>query len=262
MKRILPLLLALSWPQAAQAGAWTQEDGKAQIISGSILSEADRTFGDPGPISFQRELFQTYAEYGWSKDLTLIAEIDMATVGVAQNGGAAFHDSDNAFSAGMRWDWNSYFGWSDWGVFSLEASYRVAGAFNFAISANRSTGGQGAELRLLYGRNFRWLDRDGFVNVELAHDFLSGARPDETPVDVSAGLWVAENHQLLLQSFNLFAAAGHPGGYPAFNSHKLQVSWIYRWSPRTLYQLGAFFSPMGNNALVEQGVAFSIWQRF
>jgi hypothetical protein len=147
-------------------------------------------------------------------------------------------------------------------VFSLEASWRTAGAFNFAVSANRSTGGNGEEVRLLYGHTFKLGGRDGFFDVELGHDFLSGARPDENPLDLTAGWWIGRNHMLMAQSFNLFAGAGATPSYPAFNSHKVQLSWVWRRSQRSLYQLGVFFSPAGNNALEEDGVCLSLWRRF
>jgi len=261
--RLWPLAgLLLFLPAAAQAGAWTQAEGEGQIITGVIASAADRTFGDTTPVSFGRILAQTYTEYGWKDDITIVAETETAWVNVAQNGGAPFHAQDNALTAGIRWRVDSILALSDRGVFSVEARFRLAGAFNFAVSANRDTGGQGGQLRFLYGGKFRWLERDGFVSVELGEEFMAGARPDETPLDITAGLWLGPDHLLLAQSFNLFAQAGSIGAYPAFDSHKLQLSWVYRWSPRMLFQLGGFLSPAGNNALVEQGLCFSAWRRF
>jgi hypothetical protein len=116
--------------------------------------------------------------------------------------------------------------------------------------------------RFQYGRSFKLDDRDAFVEVDLGEDFMTGARPNETPLDITAGIWLGADNMVMAQSFNMFAGAGDVAAYPAFNSHKLQLSWVYRWSPRWLFQTGAFFSPAGNNALVEQGVAFSVWRRF
>jgi hypothetical protein len=261
MRRAL-LAAFLLLPLPAFAGAWTQAEGEGQVILGAIASAADRTFGDATPIRFRRLLMQTYAEYGWRDGITLVAATETASVDVRQNNGAPFHAQDNALSAGLRWRLDPYFDRGDWGVLSVEASLRWAGAFNFAVSANRDAGGQGGQLRLLYGNGFRLWDRDGFVSAELGEDFFAGDRPNETPFDLTAGLWLGQNHLLLAQSFNLFAQKGRIAAYPAFDSHKLELSWVYRWSPRMLFQLGAFVSPAGSNALVERGLGLSVWRRF
>lgn len=262
MTRWLLVALMVCQPVTAMAGAWTQPKGSGQVITGIIASASDHTFGNTAPISFRRILAQTYTEYGWKDGVTLILETETASVNLTQNDGAPFHALDNALTAGVRLRLDPYLGIQDWGVFSVEGSFRTAGAFNFAVSANRDTGGQGGEIRFLYGGNFRWLRRNGFIDVEVGEEFFAGERPMETALDITAGLWLNQNHLLLAQSFNLFAGAGRINAYPAFNSHKMEFSWVWRRSPRTLYQLGAFFSPGGNNALLEQGVCFSIWRRF
>lgn len=260
MKRRL-LCVLLCAPAPALAGAWTMPQGEGQVIAGVTASAADRSFGNTTSIRFRRILAQTYTEYGWKDGLTLVAETETASVNVTQNG-VPYYAQDNAVSAGVRWRADGTLGLSDWGVFSVEAGFRFAGAFNFAISANRDTGGQGGHVRLLYGNNFRLWDRDGFVSAELGEEFFTGARPNETPLDLTAGLWLGENHLLLAQSFNLYAQKGSIAAYPAFNSHKLELSWVYRWSPRMSLQLGGFFSPAGNNALVEEGAGLSVWRKF
>lgn len=261
MKRLLFTGLLLCAPGPALAGAWTMPEGDGQVIASVTASAADRSFGNTSPIRFRRILVQTYTEYGWRDDITLVAATETASVNVTQNG-VPYYARDNALSAGVRWRADSALGIGDWGVVSVEAGVRFAGAFNFAISANRDTGGQGGQIRLLYGNSFRLWDRNGFVSVEAGEEFFTGERPDETPLDITAGLWLGEDHLLLAQSFNLYAQAGRIAAYPAFNSHKLELSWVWRWTPRTLFQLGAFFSPAGNNALVEEGAGLSIWRKF
>jgi hypothetical protein len=258
----LASLALLVLPMPARAGAWTQARGKWQVITGAIASAADNTFGSAAPISFRRALLQNYAEYGLFDRITLIAATESAYVDVAQNGGVPFHAVDNAFAAGARIRLDRLLGMDAANVFSVEASWRVAGAFNFAVSANRTTGGNGEELRLLYGRNFRLGGRYGYFDIEMGRNFLSGERPDETPLDLTAGWWIGQNHLLMLQSFNLFSGSGRTPAYPAFDSHKVQLSWVWKRSPRTLWQLGAFFSPFGSNALEENGFSVSLWRRF
>lgn len=256
------LFLLLVSPQWARAGAWTQPEGQWQAITGFIFSQADRTYGSGAPIDFHKLLLQAYGEYGLRDTVTLFTTVESAAVSVRQDDAAPYRERDNAAEGGARLRLDPWLGLEDLGVLSLEASLRAAGAFNFAVSADRNTGGSGAQLRLLYGRGFKLLERDGFVDVEVGERLLSGARPNETPLDLTVGLWLSADDMALVQSFNLFAGAGRLAAYPAFESHKLQLSWVRRLSDRFRLQAGGFFSPAGRNALVEQGFCLSLWSRF
>jgi hypothetical protein len=67
---------------------------------------------------------------------------------------------------------------------------------------------------------------------------------------------------VMLQSFNLFSAGSAAAPYVYFRSHKIELSWVKRLSGRFSLQAGGFFSPSGQNALVEQGVVLALWTRF
>jgi hypothetical protein len=255
-------LFFLLMPSSAFAGAWTQDEDRWQVIAGTVLSAADHSYNSPAPIRFRRALATTYTEYGLLADLTLFAATETAYVEVQQGSAAPFHDIDNAVEGGARFRFDPWLGLEDVGIFSAEISLRTAGAFNFAVSANRRTGGDGGQLRLLYGRSFKLWARDAFVDVELGRRFLTGPRPDEMPFDVTAGLWLDPGNMVMAQSFSLFGAAGRIAAYPSFESHKLQLSWVRRLSEGFLLQSAAFVSPAGRNALVEQGVCLSLWSRF
>jgi hypothetical protein len=254
--------LLMCLPSAALAGAWTQDEGKWQVIAGTVLSAADRSFGAAAPIRFRRALLTTDTEYGVLPQVTLFAATETATVEVQQGTAPPFHAIDNAVEGGARLRFGEWLGLESLGVWSAEVSLRTAGAFNFAVSADRSTGGAGGQVRLLYGRGFKLWERDAFVGLELGRRLLGGPRPDETPFDLTAGLWLDRDSMVMAQSFNLFAGAGPIAAYPVFRSHKLQLSWVRRLSDRFLLQSAAFFSPAGRNALVEQGLCLSVWSRF
>jgi hypothetical protein len=258
MRRLLFCLLFALTPAAAQAGAWTREAGSWQQISSALGSAADRSFGTPTPIHFRKALLQTYTEYGLSNAVTLFAASESAYVEVTQGGLAPYNAFDNAIEGGARFHLRR----GDWGVLSLETSLRTAGAFNFAVSANPAADGDGGRLRLLYGRSFRMGARYGFLDVGAGRQFLSGDRADETELDVTLGLWLNPNNMVMVQSFNRFAGAGAIAAYSAFESHKLQFSWVRRMSRHFYLQAGGFFSPAGRNTLDEQGLALALWTRF
>jgi len=81
MKRLL-VCLALLIPLEARAAAWTQPRGSWQIITGAVLSDADRSFDAGGnasfPERFQRLLLTTDTEYGITNRLTLLVRTETA----------------------------------------------------------------------------------------------------------------------------------------------------------------------------------------
>ena len=260
---ILACVLTLT-PAAAQAGAWTQANDSWQVISGIILSSADRSFDGSGnaatPELFRRALFQADIEYGWSDALTLFARPETAYAHVNDSDQAPITALDNAIEAGARYRFaqNLLF---DGDLVSVEASARDAGAFNFAVSANAQTGGYGGGLRFLYGSPFKLWGHDGFIDTEAAEEILSRPRPDETSLDLTAGIWATDSVMLMLQNFNL-VSGGAVAPYHFFRSHKVEASAVWKLSPLLSLQGGVFFSPAGQNALDEQGICLSVWSNF
>lgn len=259
----LAMLLALP-PGPAMAAAWTQKEDSWQLIGGLILSDADASFdghGNPStPASFQRLLFTTDTAYGWDDDLTLVLRSETAYAHI--HDGVDVTAVNTALEAGVRYRLEQGLGLlaAD-DLVSVEATARTAGAFNFAYSANAGAAGHDAGLRLLYGSGFQWNGRDGFIDVELGQRWLSPPRPDQTALDVTAGLWLDGDWMVMAQSFNTVSGpAAAP--YRFFRSHKLQLSGVWKVSPRFSLQAGGFFSPAGLNALDERGLCLSLWARF
>ena len=132
MMRLLPGLLFLLLSSEALAGAWTREAGGVQQISGVYGTQADHSFGSAGPISFLKVVAQTHTEYGATDWLTLVAATESAYVEITQPGLAPYSAFDQGVEVGARLRLRR----GPWGVLTVEASYRSAAAFNFAVSAN------------------------------------------------------------------------------------------------------------------------------
>jgi len=264
MKHLLALLLLVLACPGASAGAWTQAEDQWQIIGGVILSNADRAYDAHGygrtPVTFERALIQGSADYGWDDHLTLFARGETALAHYRDATTPTINAVDNALEVGGRLRLMDD---DDYGLLSVEGSVRTAGAFNFAVSANSLASGRSAGIRLLYGTSFKWREMDGFVDFETGETFLSHPRPNQTPIDLTVGLWLDGDTMAMVQSFNLIGAGGGSGqSYPYFRSHKLEASVVRKLSPRYSVQAGAFFSPAGQNALVEQGLCLSLWANF
>lgn len=259
MKRIFTALFLLL-PCGAQAGAWTQPAHDWQIITGIQLSEASRGFDSNSradvPLKFSKASLQSLTEYGLFDELTLFLDTETVAVRSAQAGALPVTAIDNAFEGGARLRL-----FQDFGILSLQGSFRTAGAFNFSVSANSNAGGRGEEVRLLYGTGFELLDREGFFDLEVAERFLSAPRPSETPIDLTLGLHLTPGTMLMLQNFNdIGGGNGHPP-YAYFRSHKIEFSVVQRLSQHFSLQAGGFFSPAGQNALQEQGFGLSLWTK-
>ena len=97
--------------------------------------------------------------------------------------------------------------------------------------------------------------------MEIGHRWLSHPRPDQTPLDLTAGVWLSPDWMAMLQSFNLVSGPAI-APYARFRSHKIQASAVWKFSPRFSLQSGVFFSPAGRNALDEQGLTVSLWASF
>jgi len=258
MMRVCLIVLLLLVPHDLHAGAWTRPENGVQQITSAVASQADHSFGSAAPISFVKAAIQTHTEYGLRDWLTLIAASESAYVEITQAGLAPYTAFDQGIEGGARVRLRR----GTWGVLSAEASYRAAGAFNFAVSANVAAQGNAARFRLLYGRAYQLGNHDGFIDIAAGRHLLSGPRADETALDVTAGFWFNSSSMVMAQSFNLFAGQGGLAAYAPFASHKLQVTWVGRMSRHFWLQAGGFVAPAGSNTLQERGLLLALWTRF
>jgi hypothetical protein len=258
-RAILIALVGLLFATSAYAGAWTLPAGDTQIISGAIYSTATSSFNDSGgaePTLYRKILLQSYGEHGLTDDLTLVLAPEYAIATEGGPGRPTIHANDFALKAGLRYLLEDTFG-----VLSLQASYKTAGAFDMSVSANNDSGRE-IELRLLCGANFQLFNKDAYVDAEIAQRWISGARPDETPIDLTFGLHWSEKFTVMAQSFNIIAAGNGEPPYRYYRSHKLELGTLQRLWKGVYLESGAYFSPVGQNALVERGVETSLWVYF
>jgi hypothetical protein len=251
------IVLASLLPAPALAGAWTQPDGHFQLISETIYAHADHAFDNRSnqsiAVVYDKVLTQAYMQYGITDWLTAFLDPEYATARSGSAGGPVSAARDAALAGGARVRLAEAIG-----VVSLEASVKSAGAFNLSVSANSVVSGRQAELRALYGTNFPIFGRFGFLDVEVAHRWVSGGRPDEVPIDLTLGWHTSSKLMFMVQSFNIVSGGARPP-YGYYRSHKFQFSATYDFSPRYSLQAGAFFSPAGQNALQERGLVLSLW---
>lgn len=263
MKTLLQAIVAiflLACAREACAGAWTQPEDKTQTFSTFTYSRANRSYDSHSnatiPIRYTKLLTQTYIEYGVRDWLTLTVDPEYAKAQSGPPGGPIEVANAFAIGAGARVRLLD-----DYGVFSVEGSYKSAGAFDTSVSVNQESARQ-FEIRALYGTNFDVFGKTAFADLELGQRFIAGARPGETPIDVSVGLHITQQTMILAQSFNVIAGGDSKPPYGYYRSHKVQLSVVQHiWKDLSI-QIGGFVSPLGQDALKEQGLSISLWDSF
>jgi hypothetical protein len=258
--RYFLLAVLVMVPGMARAGAWTLGRQHWQVISGGVASDAATGFDSAGhadvPLHFEKAALQSSTEYGLLDSVTLFLNTETVSARSRAPGVLPVSALDNAVEGGVRVRLTQ-----DIGVLSLQASYKTAGAFDFSVSANGNASGRGAQIRALYGTNFQWLGYDGFLDIEAGERFLSAPRPSETPVDLTLGLHLTGGTMVMVQNFNIIGGSNGRPPYAYFRSHKIELSLVQRMSRHFWIQLGGFVSPLGQNALREQGLALAHWTK-
>jgi hypothetical protein len=266
MRRVVAALLLLASCGHAYAGAWTLKKHHWQIISDFEIARAGHGYDGAGrgdaPIKFQKLYSKTFAEWGWNDRLTLVIAPEYSTAVSAWGGGAPVTAIDMGLEGGARYLLSDAFG-----VLSMQATLKYDGPYDLShgpIQKFNSTGRGAArteEIRLLYGTNFKLLGRDGFADAEAAQRFISAPRPNETAVDLTAGLWLGSKTMVMAQSFNTISGGDAAPPYTYFREHKFELSVVRCLTDRYSVQLGAFVAPAGQNTVAEQGLSLSVWSR-
>jgi protein XagA len=257
--RWLTVFALIVAPSVVRAGAWTQDTGHWLSISSSDYSQALDGYDGKGraiaPIRFTKVSARDLIEYGWNDKLTLFIDPEYITAQSVWDRKIAVTAKALSIEAGAR-----YRVFDKIGVLSVQSSYRSSGAFD--LSNSRDLGSASiVELRVLYGTNFTLLGLNAFGDAELGERYVTHPRPNETVLDLTAGVWLGDSTMAMLQSFNVVSGGDWEPPDTYFRSHKIELSLVQQISEKWSLQVGAYVSPAGQNALVEQGVSMSIWMR-
>jgi len=239
------------------AGAWTLKKHHWQTFNATTFSSAGTMFASHAraqrAVKFRKFLVQNAFEYGLSDKVTLFATPAYVSVISQPLPGKATKASGSSLEVGAR---ILLLGRA--GKLSLQSSYKAAGPFDLSDSSNQSPARQ-IEVRLLYGTSFKLGGDDGFFDAQAAQRWLSRDRPDETVLDLTAGLWLRKNTLVMAQSFNVISSGNARPPFSYYRSHKVELSLVERISRHWSLQLGGYLSPAGQNALVEKGLSIVLW---
>jgi hypothetical protein len=147
-------------------------------------------------------------------------------------------------------------------VLSLQASAILASAGENTPEAKLGDGSVNYEIRGLAGRSFTFKDRPGFLDVQTAYRARPNEVTDEWRLDITAGLDVRPNLQILSQAFAISTPKPGSDTTIPYKSLKLQPSIVYRASESLSYQFGGFATLSGEYALAERGLFIGLWKTY
>ena len=241
------------------AGPWTNANHLGCDAQPCV--EEFRRRGKPTQsVAFDKTFSETYLEYGLTDDVTLVGAPEYVSAQSQIGSGPTTSARSFAVEAGVR-----ILLFAHIGMLSIQGSAKTAGLYDMycvGSAYSKEPSGRRTELRLLYGTSFKFLRRDGFIDLQAAERWINWPRPDETVLDATVGLRLWPGTLLMVQSFNTQSAGGGDQSYAIYRQHKLEVSVVERISDRWSLQVGGFASPVGRNVVAEQGIIVSVWNRF
>jgi hypothetical protein len=252
--------VALLAPCVARAGAWTQERHRWFSIVSFDIASASRGYGATSranaPVKFQKFYVKDLVEFGLTDRITLFGVSDYVRANATWADETPVRARDASFEGGVRYRITDRIG-----VLSLQSSYKEAGPFDLSNSIGLDPA-RIVEARVLYGTNFKLWGRDCFADIEAAQRWVTHPRPDETVLDLTAGVWLGGKTMIMLQNFNVVSGGDAEFPYTYFRTHKVELSVVRHLWGNWSVQLGGFVSPLGQNSLVEQGASLALWDRF
>ena len=246
-------------PQAARAGAWTQNAGEGLIITslwGWVGHGAPWGGFYPTVQQSQAEL-QTYGEYGLSDVWTIYGQMAIECERLSPPAQSLYVGPDYS-SLGLRAKLWATGGW----VVSGEATMFFPGATYPRSPAQAGDNGGAAEGRGLAGYSFSLGSMPGFLDLELAWRFRTAGPPDEIHADATIGLKPRPGVIVMLQNFAVVSAPSINRSFPAWRQDMIEASMVVPLSDRWSLQLGWFTTLLAVKTNTERGLAVALWRKF
>ena len=247
----------------AEAGAWIQKKGKAQVIVKYEAMRATEGFDPDGrrvPLMAERSdvSANAFIEYGMTDRLTLQLKADW------QDGEDQFVDYNGRGPLEVAVVWQAWR--NDRGAISLQAGYSSPGE---GRNAGYEAPGQGAgdwEVRVSGGWSFagrkksgprrrRWLSPDrSFVELQLARRMRAGLA-DENRAEITIGRHFGDNWMVLNQTY---AGRTEDGVSQWVQSETSIVRRFGSWN----VQAGWRATTAGRETPAASGPIVGVWHRF
>jgi hypothetical protein len=251
----------LSYSTMAFAGAWTQEEGRGELIFSALAMQASSVFTTGSALRsippYTKAEAEALVEYGVTNWFTAMFGPSLQHVDIAPPFGAVRDGFGYTDIGGRARIWSD----DSW-VMSVQGLLRVPGTYDKSNPAAIGYTDPELELRGLVGHSFKVDTIPSFVDVQIAQRFRLGGPPDEFRADLTFGIRPIDRWLLLAQSFNVISEGKGTWGFGSFAYHKVQLSAVYALTTSLSLQLGGYSTYWGRNALQENGLVVGAWYRF
>ncbi len=249
-------------PAPAWAGAWPQPEGEGQIITSYFSTEADEAFGPDGKVRpktrYTKQEIASYAEYGWTKDTTLLAEIVYTKDDTDFFGEHHRQQGLSRAELGARYAIGT---WQDT-LFSVQALAALHGTSSGDDPASSRRGDIDGEIDITLGRSFTLLGIEGFSDTVIGYRLRPGGRADEAKTNITLGIRPFSRTMLLLKSENFATVSGGHQTAADVTRNKLGLSLVREITPTISLELGGMKTISGRNSLRETSLNLGLWYRF
>jgi len=270
--KIIPLCLI---SDIASAGAWLQPEGKFEIITQfehNSLHYNDTDYKaniNAKAKEFGLHFYDLLIQYGANKNATIGTKFRWFDY----KGFAEYYpeDYDNFnYAKQIAYSENNYYQesenhllkadfflqnelWSnDHSIFSVQT--------NFTIYPNNiDTRYAAIGVKLLYGQNFSFINKDHYINIELGFDRILDEltnRNKMVNLGLTLGIRATKKITAIFQTFSDFYLASRE------NYHIGQFSLVYHYSKNLSWQTGYSTNLNKRNSYVTQSYITGIWIKF
>lgn len=249
----------------ARAGGWPAAPGTGEIITSFTWLSADERYeadGSKRPTSrYTKVEIAPYAEYGLTRNLTLIGEAAYTGEKTDYYGEEHSNMDISRLKAGARLALGS---WEET-LFSVQPLMTLHLMRTGDDPAATASGDIDAELALVMARNETLSGLDVFSVQEVGYRYRDRNRPDAVRADVTLGIKPWPRIMLLVKSLNTVALKQTSNG-ESYQSGKLAFSAVYalpdHLAPGWSAEAGVERTIIGRSTVDETVGRFALWYRF
>ncbi|MBL4617391.1 MAG: hypothetical protein JKY46_06815 [Robiginitomaculum sp.] len=246
----------------AIAGAWVQEPGSSEFITTILYSSAISGYDDLGNLTevveFSKLETAVYGEYGLIKNWSIVGRVSYQEISLQRNLGVDAGKGIGASNIALKYKFGQIGQW----LFSSQAGVLIPGGTENGLDLRLGEGGTEWEFRILTGRPFKTLGKDGFVDIQIARQFRSSVTPDELKVDFTVGFYPKQNIMLMGQVFGVIGDKPRAIERRKLESLKIQGSLVWFLRENSGVQFFASRPVSGRNVIADTAIGIGWWSRF
>ncbi|MEE9273601.1 MAG: hypothetical protein V3U57_10105 [Robiginitomaculum sp.] len=259
--QVLIIMVFVSCESTAHAGAWPMAGGKGQIITTNLYDRAHRAYDDTGVLrggeNFSKTDISIFYERGLSDKYTLVIQTGYQDIKFVSGDVDAQYKGVGESSIGMRrvlWQGNKT-------VLSTQLSAIFGSSPELISDADLGVGSTLVEGRILAGRSFKVLGRNGFAEAQAAWRLHISDNPDEIRLAITVGVRPVKKLQVFVQGFYAAGDGALNIARPTKRT-KVQTSIVWDINEKNAVQLGAYQTIAGRNIVREKAVFIGSWVKF